>query len=142
MGALRLCANVPGQHAVAAALTGPDTITALCRPGGRLYESRRAVIESCAASEHLDLVAPQGALYAFPSVVGAAADGFDDHAFALELLETEGVLVVPGSSFNVPYRDHFRITLLPEAEAMREVFRRIERALARHAERRPARQVA
>lgn len=142
LGALRLCANVPGQHAVAAALTGPDTITALCRPGGRLYESRRAVIDSCAASAHLDLVAPQGALYAFPSVIGAAADGFDDHAFALELLETEGVLVVPGSSFNVPYRDHFRITLLPEADAMREVFRRIERALVRQAERRPARQVA
>jgi alanine-synthesizing transaminase len=33
----------------------------------------------------------------------------------------------------VPYRNHFRITLLPEAEVMHEVFARIERALARHA---------
>jgi alanine-synthesizing transaminase len=134
LGALRLCANVPGQYAIEAAVSGPDTITTLCSPGGRLYETRRAVIESCAASEHLSLVAPAGALYAFPAVVGHAARNFDDHAFALELMNEEGVLVVPGSSFNVPYRNHFRITLLPEASVMREVFTRIDRALARHAE--------
>ncbi|RZA32126.1 MAG: aminotransferase class I/II-fold pyridoxal phosphate-dependent enzyme [Lysobacteraceae bacterium] len=133
LGALRLCANVPGQYAVEAAVNGPDTISALCAPGGRLYETRRAVVEACAASEHLELVAPSGALYAFPAVVGAAAKGFDDHDFALELMESEGVLVVPGSSFNVPYRNHFRVTLLPEAATMREVFARIDRVLARRA---------
>ena len=133
-GCVRLCANVAGQYAIAAALTGPDTISALCAPGGRLYETRRAVVEACAASEHLHLVEPKGALYAFPSVTGAAARGFDDHRFALELLETEDVLIVPGSSFNVPYRDHFRVTLLPQAELMREVFNRIDRALSRRAE--------
>ncbi len=142
LGALRLCANVPGQFAVPAALNGPDTITPLCVEGGRLFESRRAVIESCAASEHLKLVLPQGALYAFPSVVGAAAIGFDDHLFALELLETEGVLVVPGSSFNVPYRNHFRVTLLPEAATVREVFRRIDSLLERFAQANQHRHVA
>jgi len=134
LGALRLCANVPGQYAVQAAIEGPDTISALCAPGGRLYETRRAVIEACAASEHLELVAPAGALYAYPAVVGDAARGFDDHAFALELLETEDVLVVPGSSFNVPYRNHFRVTLLPEAATMGEVFARIDRLLTRRAD--------
>ncbi|MEO7252348.1 MAG: aminotransferase class I/II-fold pyridoxal phosphate-dependent enzyme [Arenimonas sp.] len=134
LGALRLCANVPGQFAVPSALNGPDTIQPLCIEGGRLYETRRAVIEACAASEHLQLVEPQGALYAFPAVVGAAADNFDDHLFALELLESEGVLVVPGSSFNVKYRNHFRVTLLPEAETMREVFRRIDALLGRFAQ--------
>jgi len=133
LGALRLCANVPGQFAIEAALHGQDTITPLCRPGGRLYEARRALIECCAASEHLRLVAPQAALYGFPSVVGPAAIGFDDHAFALEMLEAEDVLIVPGSSFNVPYRNHFRVTLLPEPEQLREVFARIERVLARRA---------
>lgn len=134
LSALRLCANVPGQLAIDAAVNGPDTVTALCTPGGRLYETRRAVIEACAASEHLSLVAPAGALYAFPAVVGDAAKGFDDHSFALELMNEEGVLVVPGSSFNVPYRHHFRVTLLPEATVMRDVFARIDRALARRAE--------
>ena len=134
LGALRLCANVPGQYAIDAAVNGPDTISELCTPGGRLYETRRAVIEACEASEHLSLVAPAGALYAFPAVVGAAAKGFDDHNFALDLMNNEGVLVVPGSSFNVPYRHHFRVTLLPEASVMRDVFARIDRVLARRAE--------
>ncbi|GAB3310069.1 aminotransferase class I/II-fold pyridoxal phosphate-dependent enzyme [Luteimonas notoginsengisoli] len=134
LGALRLCANVPGQFAIEAALHGVDTISALCAPGGRLHEARRAVVESCAASEHLKLVAPDAALYAFPGVTGDAAEGFDDHAFALELLETEDVLIVPGSSFNVPYRNHFRVTLLPQPDALREVFRRIDRVLSRRVE--------
>lgn len=142
LGALRLCANVPGQWAVPAALHGPDTISALTAAGGRLYESRRAVIEACQRSELLSLVAPAGALYAFPGVNSDQLEGFDDHRFALELLETEGVLIVPGSSFNVPYRHHFRVTLLPEAEQVREVFVRIERALQRHRPAQTSRHVA
>jgi alanine-synthesizing transaminase len=142
LGALRLCANVPGQFAIEAALHGEDTIAPLCAPGGRLYEARRAVSESIAASQHLELVAPAGALYAFPAVTGDAAIGFDDHRFALELLETEDVLVVPGSSFNVPYRNHFRVTLLPQPDDLREVFRRIERVLDRYAEQNRAKRTA
>jgi alanine-synthesizing transaminase len=137
LGALRLCANVPGQWAVPAALNGINTIAALCAPGGRLYEARRAVIDACAQSEWLTLNHPAGALYAFPAVVGEAALGFDDHQFAVELLEHESVLIVPGSSFNVPYRSHFRVTLLPEPEQLREVFARIDRTLQRRAKRHP-----
>ena len=142
LGALRLCANVPGQFAIEAALNGADTIGALTAPRGRLHETRRALIESCAASEHLSLVTPTGALYGFPGVVGAAAHGFDDHAFALELLETQDVLVVPGSGFNVAYRNHFRVTLLPEAAVLREVFARIDRVLSRRADAHAARRMA
>ncbi|MGQ0802093.1 MAG: aminotransferase class I/II-fold pyridoxal phosphate-dependent enzyme, partial [Pseudomarimonas sp.] len=76
-----------------------------------------------------------GALYAFPGVDLTKVKGFDDHDFALDLLESEGVLVVPGSSFNVAYRNHFRVTLLPHADEIREVFARIDRALRRQVER-------
>jgi alanine-synthesizing transaminase len=86
------------------------------------------------ASRHLRMSTPGGALYGFPQVVGDAAEGFDDHGFALEMLETEDVLIVPGNSFNVAYRDHFRVTLLPQPEQLREVFARIERVLDRRAE--------
>jgi len=133
LAALRLCANVPGQLAIEHALQGDRTIDGLCAPGGRLHDTRRALLECCTASAHLSLVPPGGAMYGFPGVTGPAARGFDDHAFALELLEREDVLVVPGSGFNVPYRNHFRVTLLPEADVLREVFARIERVLDRRA---------
>ena len=134
LGALRLCSNVPGQLAIEQALHGADPISALCQPGGRLYETWRALVEACEASPHLSLQAPAGALYGFPRVTGDAARGFDDHAFALQLLEEENVLIVPGSSFNVPYRDHFRVTLLPQAPVLREVMARIGRLLDRRAD--------
>ncbi len=133
LSALRLCANVAAQWAIAPALAGPDTARALTQPGGRLHDTRRVVIDACAGSAALELVSPGGALYAFPGIDTARCPGFDDHAFALELLERECVLVVPGSSFNVAYRNHLRLTLLPEAEVMTDVFARIERTLARHA---------
>ena len=134
LGALRLCANVPGQFAIEAALSGTATIHELTSPGGRLFEARRAVVDAVAASRHLSMVAPMGALYGFPQVVGDAAIGFDDQAFALEMLETEGVLVVPGTSFNLRERDHFRVTLLPQPAVLAEVFARIERVLDRRAD--------
>ena len=40
------------------------------------------------------------------------------------------MLVAPGVSFNVPYRNHFRITTLPDAATLRNVFARIEEQLA------------
>jgi alanine-synthesizing transaminase len=48
-------------------------------------------------------------------------------------LERKHVLVAPGSSFNVPYRDHFRVTLLPDADLMADVLARIESLLDEYA---------
>ncbi len=129
LASLRLCANVPGQWAIAPSLQGEDTISPLTAPGGRLYESRRVVIEHCAQSRFLHVVAPRGALYAFPSVRREAFPDFDDDRFALELLERASVLVVPGSGFNVANSNHFRVTLLPQADELRDVFLRIEATL-------------
>jgi len=126
LASLRLCANVPGQWAIAPSLQGEDTISPLTAAGGRLHESRRAVLEHCAQSSLLDVVAPMGALYAFPRV---RLPDFDDDRFALELLERAHVLVVPGSGFNLSTRNHFRVTLLPRADELRDVFARIEAVL-------------
>jgi alanine-synthesizing transaminase len=133
LAALRLCANVTAQWAVVPALTGHATISALTAPGGRLHEARRVVIEGVAASAYLDLVAPSGALYAFPQVRAERLPQFDDEAFALRLLEEEAVLLVPGSSFNVPASRHLRLTLLPPPAQLAEVFVRMERVLERMA---------
>jgi alanine-synthesizing transaminase len=139
LAALRLCANVTAQWAVLPALQDAPTICALTAPGGRLHEARRVVLQSVAASEYLDLVTPDGALYAFPQVRADHFPTFDDNAFALRLLEEESVLVVPGTSFNVPRSHHFRLTLLPPPTQLREVFVRIERVLARMALEQPQR---
>jgi alanine-synthesizing transaminase len=136
LAALRLCSNVPGQWAVQTALGGYQSIGKLCAPGGRLYESRRAVIEAVERSRFLSLVAPRGSMYAFLGVDTKLIPGFDDEAFALELLEQQHVLVAPGSSFNTDYRDHFRITTLPLADQLADVFGRIESVLDQLAARR------
>lgn len=138
LAALRLCANVTAQWAVEPALHSAATIGSLTSPGGRLHEARRAVVEGVAASDYLELVTPAGALYAFPQVRADRVDGFDDESFALRLLEEESVLVVPGSSFNVPRSRHFRLTLLPQPTQLQEVFVRIDRVLARMASEQPA----
>ena len=124
LASLRLCSNVPGQWAVQTALGGYQSIRELTQPGGRLFESRRAIIESVADNPSLQVSTPKGALYAFVGV-NESVPQFDDQAFALDLLERKHVLVAPGVSFNVPYRNHFRITNLPDAQTLRTVFSRM-----------------
>jgi alanine-synthesizing transaminase len=129
LAALRLCSNVPSQWAVQTALGGFQSIRQLVSPGGRLYQSRQTVLDAVAASRYLELVAPMGAMYAFIGVNPRRYPGFDDQAFALDLLENRHVLVAPGTSFNTPYRNHFRITMLPDTDTLEEVFGRIEEVL-------------
>jgi alanine-synthesizing transaminase len=137
LAALRLCSNVPGQWAVQTALGGFQSIARLCSPGGRLYQSRAAIIQGVANSRFLHLVPPRGSMYAFIGVDRQRLPNFDDESFAMELLEQQHVLVAPGSSFNTPYRDHFRITTLPEEQKLAEVFHRIEHVLEQIADRPP-----
>ncbi len=139
LSSLRLCSNVPGQWAVQTALGGYQSIRDLVSPGGRLYQSRQAIIDGVAASKYLALTPPRGAMYAFVRVKRDLLLDFDDQAFAMDLLENRHVLVAPGVSFNTPYNDHFRITNLPDAETLSTVFARIEEELDAWAQGRAAR---
>lgn len=131
LASLRLCSNVPGQWAVQTALGGVQSIYDLTADTGRLGRQRRALLRAVETSKYLRCVTPRGAMYAFPEVHNVP--NFDDAKFAMDFLEREHVLVVPGSSFNVPYRNHFRVTLLPDEETMKEVFVRMERQFDRMA---------
>ena len=133
LAALRLCSNVPGQWAVQTALGGFQSIGDLVQPGGRLYQSRQAIIDRVAASDYLSVQAPMGAMYAFVRLAPRFEGKLDDQAFALELLEKHHVLVAPGSSFNTVYTDHFRVTTLPDTDALDIVFDRIETCLEQYA---------
>ena len=133
LSSLRLCSNVAGQWAVQTALGGYQSIRELVTPGGRLYESRKAIVDAVGRSRFLYLTPPMGAMYAFVGVQTESLPDFDDQQFALDLLEHKHVLVAPGTSFNVPYRNHFRITNLPEPQMIAEVFGRMEELLHNYA---------
>ena len=68
-------------------------------------------------------------MYAFVGVDLERLPDFDDQEFAMALLEKQHVLVAPGSSFNVDYRNYFRMTLLPTAKVIDDVFERIDLVL-------------
>jgi len=129
VASLRLCANVPGQWAVQTALGGYQSIHELTREGGRLYQARQAIVDGVKNSKFMSLNEPDGAMYAFPAIDTNLFDSFDDQGFAMELLEKKHVLIAPGSSFNVPYRNHFRLTTLPTERKMHSVFERMEEVL-------------
>ena len=137
LAALRLCSNVPGQWAVQTALGGYQSIRKLCSGGGRLYQSREAVIAAVNDSDYLTLVPLDGSMYAFIGVDTRQFPGFDDESFCMELLEQQHVLVAPGSSFNVSYRNHFRITTLADEDTIAKVFRRMQDVLQQMVNRPP-----
>ncbi|MFO0552545.1 MAG: pyridoxal phosphate-dependent aminotransferase [Polyangiaceae bacterium] len=131
LASLRLCSNVPGQWAVQTALGGTQSIFDLTADTGRLGRQRRAILRGVERSRFLKVAPPRGALYAFPWVDLERLPTFDDGKFAMDLLEREKVLVVPGSSFNFKPKNHLRLTFLPEEDTLDEVFVRMERALSR-----------
>ncbi len=133
LSSLRLCSNVAGQWAVQTALGGYQSIGELVAPGGRLYESRRAIIDAVARSRYLALQPPRGACYAFVGVDPQRLPNFDDRRFAMDLLEHKHVLIAPGTSFNVSYNTHFRVTNLPEPAVLVDVFGRMEELLDNYA---------
>ena len=129
VASLRLCANVPGQWAVQTALGGYQSILALTSEGGRLFQARQAIINGVKNSKFMSLHEPDGAMYAFPAIDTSQFESFNDLEFAMELLEKKHILIAPGSSFNVPYRNHFRLTTLPTERKMHTVFERMEEVL-------------
>ncbi|MFC0042105.1 pyridoxal phosphate-dependent aminotransferase [Actinomadura rayongensis] len=127
---MRLCPNVPGQHAIQAALGGKQTIEELVLPTGRLGEQRDRAADRLNALPGVSCVRPQGALYVFPRLDPDVYAIEDDVRFAFDLLEEQKILVVQGSGFNWPRPDHFRIVTLQYADDLEEAIGRIGEFLA------------
>jgi alanine-synthesizing transaminase len=122
---MRLCANVPAQHAIQTALGGRQSIKDLVLPGGRLLEQRDAAVKALRAIPGVSCVEPKGALYVFPRLDPEVYPIADDRKFVLDLLRAERVLVVQGTGFNWPTPDHLRIVTLPWAADLTEAIGRI-----------------
>ena len=129
LASLRLCSNVPTQHAVQTALGGYQSIRDLVRPGGRLHEQRDLAWQLLTEIDGVSCVKPKGALYLFARLDIERFNIADDERFALDLLRQEKILVVQGSAFSWPRPDHFRIVFLPHPEDLREAMARLRRFL-------------
>ena len=132
LASMRLCANVPAQHAIQTALGGYQSIKEYLVPGGSLYEQRRVAHAMLSQIEGVSCVEPAGALYVFPKLDAARFNINDDERFVLDLLRKEKILVVHGSAFNLPTPDHFRLVFLPRVEELAAAITRLGDFLGRY----------
>ena len=122
---MRLCSNALAQLVIPAALSDRVTPKAMVSPGGRIYEQSRATVEEIEKIDGLTVVPNKAAFYVFPKLDIKKFGITDDRKFARDLLRGTNILIVPGSGFDWPDPDHFRIVMLPEADKLRDALRRI-----------------
>lgn len=135
LASMRLCANVPAQHAIQTALGGYQSIDDLVLPTGRLCRQRDQAWQLLTDIPGVTCVKPEGALYLFPKLDPKMYPIADDQEFILELLLEEKVLLVQGSGFNWPTPDHFRVVFLPNTDDLTEAIDRIARFLEHYRKR-------
>lgn len=129
IASMRLCANVPMQHAIQTALGGYQSINELILPGGRLLEQRNKAFELINQIDGLSCIKPMGALYIFPKIDVKKFNIYDDEKFVLDLLRKEKVLLVHGRGFNWYQPDHFRIVTLPHTYQLEEALTKLSKFL-------------
>ena len=119
LASMRLCSNVPGQSLIDAALSGNMRAEEYFKEGGRVRLQRDTVYEMLNAIPGVSAVKPDAAFYIFPKIDTGIIPIDDDRKFALDLLKEKKILIVPGSGFNYPRPDHFRIVYLPPADVLK-----------------------
>ncbi|MGB7962349.1 MAG: pyridoxal phosphate-dependent aminotransferase [Propionicimonas sp.] len=122
---MRMCANVPAQHAIQTALGGYQSINDLIVPGGRLADQRDAAHSLLTAIPGVTCVKPQGALYLFPRLDPEIYPIEDDQEFVIGLLRATHILITNGRGFNWPHPDHVRVVFLPSVEDLTYAIGRI-----------------
>jgi alanine-synthesizing transaminase len=127
---MRLCPNVPAQHAIQVALGGYQSIDDLVLPGGRLLEQRDLAWTKLNEIPGVSCVKPEGALYVFPRLDPEVHDIVDDEKLVLDLLLDEKILLTQGTGFNWPAPDHLRIVTLPWARDLANAIDRLGNFLA------------
>ncbi|WP_420600708.1 pyridoxal phosphate-dependent aminotransferase [Neptuniibacter sp.] len=129
LSSMRLCSNVPTQHAIQTALGGYQSINELIVEGGRLYEQRNLAWELLNEIPGVSCTKPKGAMYLFPKLDPEVYPIKNDEKMALDLLMQQKVLIVQGSGFNLPDTQHFRMVFLPREDELREAVERIGKFL-------------
>ena len=122
---MRMCPNVPAQHAIAPALSGRHSIAGLLQPGGRLREQRDLAWQLMNEIPGVDCVKPAGALYVFPRLDPDVYKISDDERMCIDLLEQQHLLVTHGKGFNLPTTDHLRLVFLAQVEVLDDAIGRL-----------------
>lgn len=130
LAGMRLCPNVPAQHAIQVALGGRQSIYELTGNSGRLLKQRNIAYEKLNEIPGVSVVKPMGALYCFPRLDPEVYDIRDDSKLMLDILRAEKILMVQGTGFNWPTPDHFRVVTLPWASQLGNAIERLGNFLA------------
>jgi alanine-synthesizing transaminase len=131
LASMRLCANVPAQHAIQTCLGGYQSIKDLVLPGGRLKEQRDIAYELLNQIPGVSCVKPKGAIYMFPKLDRKKFSIKDDEKLVLNFLLQEKILLVQGTAFNWPDPDHVRVVFLPRKDDLSHAIKRFGAFLSR-----------
>ena len=125
LSSMRMCANVPCQHAIQTALGGYQSINDLVHDRGRLKLQRDAATTALNAIDGISCVQPKGALYCFAKVDAQKFNIHNDEQMIFDLLQSEKILLVHGRAFNLTQGCYFRLVFLPHADVLTPAIARI-----------------
>ena len=131
LSSMRLCANVPAQHAIQTCLGGYQSINDLVLPGGRLLEQRDTAYELLNQIPGVSCTKPKGAIYMFPRLDPKKFAIHDDEQLVFDFLQQEKILLVQGTAFNWPSPDHLRVVFLPRKDDLTHALERFAVFLSR-----------
>ena len=121
---LRICSNVPCQWAAKASLQGPQDY--IIEMDSKLKERATYTYKRLNEIPGISVVKAKGSMFMFPKVELTKWD--TDMEFVLDLMRTEGVVVVNGSGFcNEFGQSHFRTITLPPLTVLEEAYDKLER---------------
>ena len=123
LGLMITCVPEFVQRGAAKALECVDEVS---RNSKAMKERIDATTEELEKIDAIELVKPEGAIYAFPQ---AKDPHFDSAAFAMQLLEKKGVTISPGTGFG-DYPRCFRISLGQPQETLSAGVRKIGELLS------------
>ena len=135
LASMRLCSNLPAQHAIQTALGGYQSIDALVAPGGRLHEQRDVAYRMLNEIDGVSCNQSDGALYLFPKVDTEKFNIVDDEKFMLDLLKEQKILFSHGGAFNWHKPDHFRLVFLPDVQTLTDALNRLGEFLSDYKQR-------
>ena len=125
----RICSNVPCQWAAKASLQGPQDY--IIEMNKKLKERADYTYKRLNEIPGISTKRAKGSMFIFPRV--ELTDWKTDKEFVIDLIKSEGVVLVNGSGFCPEFgQSHFRSILLPSIPILEEAYGKLERFMLKH----------